>query len=96
MVSLVIGLFSCILLAQVISTSTGLDSDSRSVFKNYYAQNDKLMKAFVGESVEGITPKVGNILITGNGQNVNISYHAEYYENEATGRQTVIAYRIDD
>ena len=96
MVAMVIGVFSCILLAQVISTSTGLDSSSRTLFAEYYDVNNKLSKAFAGEINSGLTAKRGNIIITGNNIEGNIVYRSEYYVNDVINGEEVIAYRIAD
>jgi len=104
LVAMLVGVFSCILLSQVIATSTDLNSDSRVLFKSYYDQNNKLTKAFVGDENSGLDPLAGNVIISGKTIEVNgikykdnmdtTAYWVEYYVNDKISGEEVVAYRL--
>lgn len=96
MVAILVGVFSCLMLAQIISTSTDLDSTSRVLFTEYYKVNNQLTKAYAGDENSGLVPKIGNIIITGDNVEVDIVYQSEYYVNGTISGAEVIAYRKAD
>lgn len=92
MVAIVIGLFSVLMLGEVISTSAKLDRESRETMSQYYASNNQLASAFADNSAAG---QAGLVRIKGTGDdNTEIKVDVQYFVNDKIGTNKVAAYRV--